>query len=214
MTNWKKFGFAAVTVLGVLGAATSVASATPTTYVVNRAIGAGSVTGFIETDGSMGVLSAPNFVDWNLVLFDGTSTYNVTGPLSGNNSDIFIQGADTAAFGTDLMFNFSGVDDGIFLFQQGLFSGNHYYCDASQPGPCFAGETVVPISVSTGYQNDPDLRGIVVIGEDAAVPEPGTCVLRLTGLGVAVRRRRVLGSRRGLGPLLADVRNCDRDPRA
>lgn len=197
MTSWKKFGFAAVGVLSALFAATSVASAAPVTYVVNRIIGAGSVTGFIETDGANGVLTAADFIDWNLLLFDGTSTFDLTGPLSGNNSAVFVQGADTEAFGTDLMFNFSGVDNGIFLFQQGLFSPNHYYCDASQPGPCFPGETVVPISVSAGYQNDPDLRGIVVIGETAGTPEPGTCLLLLSGLGVAVRSRRLLGSWRG-----------------
>jgi hypothetical protein len=67
---------------------------------------------------------------------------------------VFVQGADTEAFGTYLLLNFSGIDEGVFLFQHGLFSGNHYYCDASEPGLCLVpGETVVPISVMVGYQN-------------------------------------------------------------
>jgi hypothetical protein len=111
------------------------ASASPVIYNVDRIIGAGSVTGFIETDGVTGVLTAANFVDWNLLPFDGTSTFTRLGPLSGNNSAVFVQGADTGAFGAYLFFNFSGIDNGVFLFQQGLFSGNHCYCDASQPSP-------------------------------------------------------------------------------
>jgi hypothetical protein len=192
MNFWKRYVFTAVAVLSVTLSAATLACATPSIYNVNRIIGAGSVTGFIETDGLSGVLTAADFVDWNLVLFDGTSTFDLFGPLSGNNSSVFIQGADAEAFGPYLLFNFSGIDNGIFLFQQGLFSDNHYYCDSSQPGPCFPGETVVPISVSVGYQNNPDLRGVVVIGDEAAIaPEPGTLVLALTGIGMAVRNRRL-----------------------
>jgi len=109
-------------------------------------------------------------VDWNLLLFDGTSTFTLLGPLSGNNSAVFVQGADTEAFG-----NFSFVQlqrhrhNGVFLLQQGLFSGNLYDCDASQPGPgLFPGETVVPISVPVGFQNA-DLHGVMVIGNAAAL---------------------------------------------
>lgn len=193
MNSWKRYVFAAIAVLGAILSAATLASATPSIYNVNRIIGAGSVTGFIETDGLSGVLTAADFVDWNLVLFDGTSTFDLMGPLSGNNSAVFVQGADTEAFSTYLLFNFSGIDNGIFLFQQGLFSGNHYYCDSSQPGPpCFAGETVVPISVTVGYQNDADLRGVVVIGNEAGtVPEPETFVLAFTGVGLVFRSRRL-----------------------
>jgi hypothetical protein len=188
----KNHVFLALCIFGVTFSAATVASATPITYNVNRTIGAGSVTGFIQTDGMMGVLTAADFVDWDLLLFDGTSTFELQGPLSGNNSMVFVQGADTEAFGNYLLFNFSGIDNGIFLFQQGLFSGNHYYCDASQPGPCFPGETVVPISVSVGYQNV-DEHGVMVIGnEGGAVPEPGTCILTLTAAGVVFRSRRLL----------------------
>lgn len=192
MNFWKRYVFTAVAVWGVVLSAATLASATPAIYYVDRVIGSGTVTGFIETDGLNGVLFAADFLDWNLVLSDGTSTFNLLGPLSGNNSTVFIQGADTEAFGPDLLFNFSGIDNGIFLFQQGLFSGNHYYCDSSQPGPCFPGETVVPINVSVGYQNNPDLRGVVVIGDEAnAAPEPGTFVLALTGVAIGFRSRRL-----------------------
>jgi hypothetical protein len=192
MNSWKRYVFAAIAVLGAILSAATLASATPSIYNVNRIIGAGSVTGFIETDGLSGVLTAADFVDWNLVLFDGTSTFDLMGPLSGNNSAVFVQGADTEAFSTYLLFNFSGIDNGVFLFQQGLFSDNHYYCDSSQPVPCFPGETVVPISVTVGYQNNPDLRGVVVIAnETGTVPEPETFVLALTGLGLVFRSRRL-----------------------
>ena len=194
MNSWKMYVFAAIAVWGAILSAATLASATPITYNVNRVIGAGSVTGFIETDGVMGVLSAADFVDWNLLLYDGTSMYDLTGPLSGNNSVVFVQGADTEAFNTYLLFNFSGIDNGIFLFQQGLFSGNHYYCDSSQPGPCFPGETVVPISVTVGYQNE-DQHGVMMIGNEAGTtPEPGTCVLALTGVGLAIHGRRLRSS--------------------
>jgi hypothetical protein len=108
--------------LGAILSSATLVSATPTIYNVDRTIRAGSITGFIETDGAMGVLTAADFVDWNLLLSDGTSTFDLPGPLSGNYSVVFVQGADTEVFGTQLMFNFSGIDNGIFLFQQRLFS--------------------------------------------------------------------------------------------
>src|SRR5215467_4511957 len=106
MNSCKRHVFAGIAVMGAILSAVTLASATPITYNVNRQIGAGSVTGFIETDGITGVLTAGDFLDWNLLLFDGTSTFNLLGPLSGNNSAVFVQGADTEAFGSYLLFNF------------------------------------------------------------------------------------------------------------
>jgi hypothetical protein len=54
-----------------------------------------------------------------------------------------------------LFFNFSGIHYGMLLFQQRLFSGDHYYCDATQPLECLPGETVVPLSTRLGLQNVP-----------------------------------------------------------
>jgi hypothetical protein len=53
-------------------------------------VGAGGVTGFIETDGTAGTLSDGNILDWNLLLNNGTTTFSLLGPLSGNNSQVDI----------------------------------------------------------------------------------------------------------------------------
>jgi hypothetical protein len=55
-------------------------------YNVGQTVGSGTVTGSITTDGTIGVLSSNNILDWNLVVNDGTNTVNLFGPLSGSNS--------------------------------------------------------------------------------------------------------------------------------
>jgi hypothetical protein len=187
-----KKGLPLIITLVVMLSGAVVCSASPITYNVARTIGTGSVTGFIETDGTLGVLGVGNFVDWSLLLNDGISTYTITGPLSGNNSVVFEQGVDTTATATQLLFDFSGIDNGILLFQQGLFSGQHYYCDATQTGSCFAGETVVPISVFSSFQNASRSGNVVIGTAGSSVPEPGTLMMfgsGIVGLAGILRRR-------------------------
>jgi hypothetical protein len=165
--------------------------ASPITYQVNRTIGAGRVMGFIETDGTIGVLNASNFLDWSLTLSSGTSISTLTGPLSGGNSSVFIRGTDVAAFDSFLLFNFSGIDYGVLMFEKGLFSGLHYYCDATQPYECAPGETVVPDGSSVGYQNT-QRNGVVVIGTAAdPVPEPATFSLLCSALVAFALKKKV-----------------------
>ena len=64
----KKKGLHLIITLIVMLVGSVVCNASPITYNVARTIGVGSVTGFIETDGSLGVLSAADFVDWSLLL--------------------------------------------------------------------------------------------------------------------------------------------------
>jgi FG-GAP-like repeat len=78
-----------------------------TTYTINLASSAASATGTIVTDGSTGVLSSSNIIDWNLVIsVPGYAPIDLTGPSSGNDSEIFVGGNDLTASATGLFFNF------------------------------------------------------------------------------------------------------------
>jgi hypothetical protein len=80
-----------------------------TTYDVNRVIdGKGTVSGFIETDGTIGPLFAPNFIDWNLRVNDGSHIFNLLGPKSGANSTITVTGNTTIASAKEIQFDCSG----------------------------------------------------------------------------------------------------------
>ena len=161
------------------------ANAGPITYDVNRTMGAGSVTGTILTDGTLGILGAGNITDWNLLLNDGLNTFDLTGPLSGNNSAVVITGNDVTATATQLLFSFD-ANISALLFQQGLFSGNHYYCVNSTWFACIAGgETVAPLSILINYIYVPQ-EGVQVIGTVSdVIPAPEPATLALLGLGLA-----------------------------
>jgi len=78
---------------------------------------AGSVTGFIETDGKIGILQAANIHDWSLVLNDGFSTFTDSGPFSGNNSRLLLVGSAFTATASGLFFNFSATDVSLVVFE-------------------------------------------------------------------------------------------------
>ncbi len=77
-------------------------------YRVNQTIGAGSVTGVISTDGTIGILGQANITGYNLLLNDGVNTFD----LSCCNFFPF-GGSDLSATATQLLFNFSGTDGGV-----------------------------------------------------------------------------------------------------
>ena len=187
----KTVGFHLASALSAILLLVGVVAASPITYSVNRTIAAGSVTGTIQTDGTIGVLTAANVIDWNLTLNDGTNTFVLTGPASGNNSHVFITGSDVTATAANLSFNFSGVDSGYFLFQVSFGSGLHYYCDAASAGVCSAGERVVPQTLATSQLTTPS--GTVVIGTAAGVPTSAT-VPTLSGWSLIVLAALLFGT--------------------
>jgi hypothetical protein len=173
-------------------------------YNISRTVGTASITGFIETNGTTGMLASTEIIDWNLVLKNGAATLNLTGPLSGNNSvdSNSVVNGDLTASATDLSFKFGAANSGYLLFQTtGLFgTGERYYCVAASnlSIPCAAGEDIVPVSiVDPTYAHSGALAGNEVIASvSAAVPEPGTGILLSTmilGVGFAARKRTVRG---------------------
>jgi PEP-CTERM motif len=189
----ERFLKAAVFVCLVVGI-TSTLSASPITYNVNLSIGTGGVTGTIVTNGVTGVLGAANITSWNLVLSDGTNTFNLT----TLNSGVFFGGSDVTATATDLFFNFSGTgNSGIgfgdyLLFETAFGGGQHYYCNSAEAtGLCLQGESVAPLTTTTlrsAAETGNQIIGIAAV--TGATPEPATFVLFGAGVGAVALARR------------------------
>ena len=92
-----------------------------TVYEINLSVGAGSVTGVIETNGVNGELSPADLVDWNLLINNGERSFNLFGPLSGNNSQGLVSGPGFTASPTGLFLDFSQRPFALF---QSPFAGS------------------------------------------------------------------------------------------
>jgi len=128
-------------------------------YNVNRTIDAGSVTGFIETDGTLGTLSTANITSWILTITApniGGGTPSVIDSTSVT-SDSQINGNVVTATSSQLLFDFSPGATGLFILQDhdfwcleigdtctGAGDGEHIgYPDGSGGGVAAAAQTAL-----------------------------------------------------------------------
>ena len=194
MSNLKYASKLAAAVTVLLGAA--VCGAADITYTVNDTIGAGSVTGTIETNGTTGVLTAADFLAFNLTLNGVGASANITTPAEG----VTLIGSNVTATASDIFFNFSGTPGSLLLFGGGV--GFTYFCSAVSFGSCLQGESVVP-----QFFTDPSVQDITPTGNQiiaavsgsttgpggsTAVPEPtmlSLLALGFAGVGFARRRK-------------------------
>lgn len=171
---------AAPLALLILALAPAAALAGPI-YDVNRTIGAGSVIGTIETDGTIGLLTTVNILSFSLTVDDGDGA----GPFvidEPGNADVLVGGSLLTATAGDIFFNFSG-NGGFALFQNpNIGSGQNWWCVEGIASGC-AGSGSSTESVNRfGGPTFVVHQGNVSIAS-RAVPEPVS--LTLLGLGFA-----------------------------
>jgi hypothetical protein len=108
----------------------------PITYFVNRQLDAGTVTGTITTDGTIGVITGANIVDWELTL---TAPNLIGGPFDtidfATQAQTNISGVATTATATELLFDISGASGTGFFLLQGTAPDN-FYCIETASASC------------------------------------------------------------------------------
>lgn len=164
---------------------TVAAEAAPITYNVNRAIGAGGVTGVVTTDGTIGTLATGNILSWSLALAGNGASASISS--TDANAFFLVRGSSLRATASQLLFDFGGPAGDLFVLQRDPFSGRTYWCEATSSGDCFQGSTVTPQFIFDGTAITVARTGEQVI---AAVPTPAALALlgtALLGLG-ALRR--------------------------
>lgn len=165
------------------------AFAAPITYSVNRTIGAGTVVGTVQTDGTIGVLTSANILSWSVTL--SSPSLNGGSPDSFAGTSAIVVGSALIGDLTDLVFDFSVGAAAGFALQSGATL--NAWCMAA--GTTCAGEATPAESIfytTTGGPAETEARsGRVAIGA-AAVPVPATLALvglALLAAGGATRRR-------------------------
>ena len=159
-------------------------------YSVNRTVGAGSVVGTVETDGTLGILSEVNIVDWTFTL---SSAF-----LTGGSPDVIAKtgfqttsttsevGGFLSATASDLTFDFSGTPaDGYMLFQG---DDGNYWCVQTNSCFDFAGGREAlgfgPNGPNFDYADSVAYNTAQVIATNGTNTVPEPTMLSLVGLGL------------------------------
>jgi hypothetical protein len=193
-------GTAALVLAGMATAASAI------TYSGVRIVGVGPLGSSahvinlnITTDGTLGVLTAANFVNWTVAV-DGIDPRDDFTYTPGN-SVINLRGIALTATPTALKYNFDEVTDTYFQFAEfplGASGVRHYWC--TQTNAACTGLGIAPDGEAAYWVNgfaatvEESRSGLVTLATantTGGVPEPAAWALLIGGFGLvgAVARR-------------------------
>jgi hypothetical protein len=186
----KKSLFIIPLLFAALGAPTVVRA--DITYDFDLTVGAGSVSGTITTDGTIGGIGAGNIAGWNLTLADGTNTLVLT-PFNSSVTVSGCCGGALTATPTDLAFNFGLSESyGAQFDFNGIDSTVGELCLSFY---CSEGDGIEISNLdSVGDNVFVDEFPPLYTGTEIATvtPEPGTAILWLTGVVLMILMRKRL----------------------
>lgn len=175
-------------------ACASAVSAGPIIYTVNQTVGAGSVTGTITTDGTIGTLGSGNISAFDLMVSDGSGTVELINP----QSNATVTNSALSATSTGLFFDYTQnaalLIEGVNLPAAG---NNTYVCWEGGSFNCTNGPT--GIDICRDCPNGSNAGAVTLIqsgtqqiaSTDAILtPEPSSLLLVGLGAGVLASRRR------------------------
>lgn len=165
----------------------AISEASAATYVASRKIGNAFLNIRIDTDGKTGRLLEPNLIDWRISVKRGAETFELNGPLSGDNSEIFVGGNNFTATAEHIFFDYDSLNRSFVTFLEGSSFPSAY-------GFQSAGVDNAPSEI---YRFGPDVSATFAARSDfaiiaSAVPEPGSWALMIGGFaaaGLALRPR-------------------------
>jgi hypothetical protein len=157
-------------------------AANATTYLINRVIGAGTVTGYIETDETTGNLSSGNIIDWSLTLAAPNLNTGTPYTIDFATAEQTTIASGVVASATQLIFDFSVFSNSIFLQGAGEPANpggrGNFWLLSGTDGEDFG------FGISSTYaQSVTGQTGRVVFASVAATPLPSALPLFATGLG-------------------------------
>jgi len=165
----------------------STANAAFIVYDVNRTIGAGTVTGSITTDGTIGVLSKTNIKDWSLTLTAPNLNEGAPHTFKGKT---LIGGTAASATSTELLYDLSIEGLNYFMLMSNIIPGSttaNFWCLETMncsAGPNLSeqiGHTIPNSSVADQFQQY-TATDTIVFATVAVVPVPAAVWLFGSGL--------------------------------
>jgi hypothetical protein len=160
-------------------------------YNVDRTIGTGTVTGFIQTDGTLGGLNSGNITDWAFTL-TAPNLYGGSPNIIdfANATQTTIAGSAITATATLLQFNFDLGGTNYLIFQGGGPYTNYWCLETSGCTNVGPGEVIAPGPGGSGFAQSVSNTGTIVFAEVTPVPVPATVWLFGSGLLGLVRMAR------------------------